>query len=92
MDGFTQYKNDVSRVFERKAIANELIAMGKKYGELNAIGEEMANGRDDEYVDYNSLVDALWLALWRLENTMSREEKNELEELTVRAELAKEIA
>ena len=52
----------------------------------------MLDGRDDDYVDFDSLVGAFQLALWTIEDDLNDETREELDELLTRAELAKGAA
>ena len=94
MDNFTRFHNDISRDYERMDIGEELIMIGQRIhcGRLEAIGNEMLDGRDDDYVDFDSLVGAFQLALWTIEDDLNDETREELDELLTRAELAKGAA
>jgi|GEM_PF-3499813 len=94
MDNFTRFHNDISRVYERMDIGEELIMIGQRIhcGRLEAIGNEMLDSRDDNYVDFDSLVGAFQLALWTIEDDLNDETREELDELLTRAELAKGAA
>lgn len=94
MDNFTRFHNDISRVYERMDIGEELIMIGQRIhcGRLEAIGNEMLDGRDDDYVDFDSLVGAFQLALWTIEDDLDDETSEELNELLIRAETAKGVA
>lgn len=91
MDNFTRFHNDISRAYERMDIGEELIMIGQRIhcGRLDAIGNEMLDSRDDDYVDFDSLVGAFQLALWTIEDDLDDETSEELDELLTRAELAK---
>lgn len=94
MDNFTRFHNDISRVYERMDIGEELIMIGQRIhcGRLEAIGNEMLDSQDDNYVDFDSLVGAFQLALWTIEDDLNDETREELDELLTRAELAKGAA
>lgn len=94
MDNFTRFHNDISRVYERMDIGEELIMIGQRIhcGRLEAIGNEMLDSRDDDYVDFDSLVGAFQLALWTIEDDLDDETSEELNELLIRAETAKGVA
>lgn len=94
MDNFTRFHNDISRVYERMDIGEELIMIGQRIhcGRLEAIGNEMLDSRDDDYVDFDSLVGAFQLALWTIEDDLDDETGEELNELLIRAETAKGAA
>lgn len=94
MDNFTRFHNDISRVYERMDIGEELIMIGQRIhcGRLEAIGNEMLDSRDDNYVDFDSLVGAFQLALWTIEDDLDDETGEELNELLIRAETAKGAA
>lgn len=94
MDNFTRFHNDISRVYERMDIGEELIMIGQRIhcGRLEAIGNEMLDSRDDDYVDFDSLVGAFQLALWTIEDDLNDETREELDELLMRAEIAKGAA
>lgn len=94
MDNFTRFHNDISRVYERMDIGEELIMIGQRIhcGRMEAIGNEMLDSRDDDYVDFDSLVGAFQLALWTIEDDLDDETSEELNELLIRAEMAKGAA
>lgn len=95
MDYFSRFKDDLSNIHERMDIGEALIAIGQRIGcgRLEAIGRDMFDGRDDDYVDFNSLVDAFQLTLWTLNmDEVDGETREELDELLMRAEIAKGAA
>lgn len=94
MNNFTRFHNDISRVYERMDIGEELIMIGQRIhcGRMEAIGNEMLDSWDDDYVDFDSLVGAFQLALWTIEDDLDDETREELDELLTRAELAKGAA
>lgn len=94
MDNLARFHNDISNIYERIDIGKELIMIGQRIhcGRLEAIGNEMLDGRDDDYVDFDSLVDAFQLTLWTIEDDVDDETNAELDNLLTRAELAKGVA
>lgn len=94
MDNLARFHNDISRVYERMDIGEELIMIGQRIscGRLEAIGNEMLDSRDDDYVDFDSLVGAFQLALWTIEDELDKENREELDELLTRSEMAKGAA
>lgn len=94
MDNLARFHNDISRIYERMDIGEELIMIGQRIhcGRLEAIGNEMLDSRDDDYVDFDSLVGAFQLTLWTIEDELDEETREELNELLTRAEMAKGAA
>ncbi|MFV0616847.1 hypothetical protein ACE418_02920 [Megasphaera sp. WILCCON 0056] len=94
MDNLARFHNDISNIHERMDIGEELIMIGQRVhcGRLETIGNEMLDSRDDDYVDFDSLVGAFQLALWTIEDELNKETREELDELLTRAEMAKGAA